>query len=72
MKRNVPTGQRSAAPMDDRPRDPTSDARVARRAFELWEARGRPAGDPLRDWLEAERQIARERDGAFATKEERR
>jgi len=30
---------------------------IARRAFELYEARGRTQGDHLEDWLEAERQI---------------
>jgi hypothetical protein len=30
---------------------------VARRAFELYEARGRAQGNDLDDWLEAERQI---------------
>ncbi len=30
---------------------------IAKRAFELYEARGRMLGYPLEDWLEAERQI---------------
>ncbi|HEU5115858.1 MAG TPA: DUF2934 domain-containing protein [Isosphaeraceae bacterium] len=31
---------------------------IARRAYELWEAAGRPEGDGLGDWFEAERQLA--------------
>lgn len=28
--------------------------RIAKKAYELWEQRGRPDGDDLRDWFEAE------------------
>jgi hypothetical protein len=35
---------------------PTHD-QIAARAFELWEARGRPLGDDQGDWYEAERQL---------------
>lgn len=28
--------------------------RISRKAYELWEQRGRPEGSALRDWLEAE------------------
>jgi hypothetical protein len=34
------------------------ESRVARRAYELWQARGCPHGDDLRDWFEAELQLA--------------
>lgn len=37
---------------------------IARRAHALWVARGSPHGSPLEDWLEAERQIAREHHAA--------
>lgn len=30
---------------------------IARRAYALWEARGRHEGDPEQDWLAAERQL---------------
>jgi len=29
--------------------------RIAEKAYALWEQRGRPHGNDLRDWLEAER-----------------
>jgi Protein of unknown function (DUF2934) len=29
--------------------------RIAERAYQLWEAKGRPAGTDLADWFEAER-----------------
>ena len=31
--------------------------RIAARAYQLYQERGARQGDPLRDWLEAERQI---------------
>lgn len=31
---------------------------IARRAHEVWQQRGCPQGDDLRDWLDAEREIA--------------
>ena len=34
-----------------------SRERIAARAYELWEARGRPEGSDLEDWFEAERQL---------------
>jgi len=30
---------------------------IARKAYELWEARGYPHGDPEHDWYEAERHL---------------
>lgn len=33
--------------------------RIARRAYELWEERGRPEGDDWRDWFDAERELLR-------------
>ena len=32
---------------------------IARRAFELWERRGRPHGHDVDDWLMAERELTR-------------
>lgn len=37
-----------------------SHEQVALRAYEKWNARGRPTGDDLRDWLEAEQELRRE------------
>jgi Protein of unknown function (DUF2934) len=37
-----------------------SDPSVAERAYRLWLERGRPHGSAEEDWLEAERQLARE------------
>jgi hypothetical protein len=31
---------------------------IAERAYELWNARGRPHGSPEEDWREAERQLS--------------
>jgi hypothetical protein len=36
-----------------------SDKSIAERAYELWEARGRPHGSSEQDWTEAERLAAR-------------
>lgn len=33
---------------------------IAERAYQLWNARGRPHGSEQEDWLEAERQLASE------------
>jgi Protein of unknown function (DUF2934) len=35
--------------------------RIQRRAYELWESEGRPAGREHAHWLQAEREIARTR-----------
>ncbi len=32
-------------------------ARISRTAYELWEQRGRPEGDALQDWLDAEAMV---------------
>ena len=34
-----------------------SHDRIAARAYELWEARGRPEGSDQEDWFEAEREL---------------
>ncbi len=34
---------------------PDAMRRIAEKAYALWEKRGRPHGDDLQDWLEAER-----------------
>ena len=55
----------SAAPVLDGPASPggpgngagLTHGQIAVRAYQLWEARGRPAGTDRDDWLEAERQL---------------
>ncbi len=55
----------SAAPAPDGPASPgdpehgagLTHEQIAVRAYQLWEARGRPAGTDRDDWLEAERQL---------------
>ena len=37
----------------------SADARIAMRAYELYEERGRQDGHALADWLQAEREIRR-------------
>jgi hypothetical protein len=32
-------------------------AMIQRRAYEIWQAKGRPAGTALRDWLQAEAEV---------------
>jgi hypothetical protein len=40
-------------------RDPDVMKRIAETAYALWEKRGRPHGNDLRDWLEAEKIVLR-------------
>ena len=47
-------GQRLAGPRDDQNQN---RERVALRAYERWEARGREDGRDQEDWFEAEREI---------------
>ena len=35
---------------------------ISRRAYELWEQRGRRDGNALQDWLEAERMVKEQRN----------
>ena len=35
-------------------------ARIAARAYELWERRGKPEGSPEMDWYAAEKELARD------------
>jgi hypothetical protein len=52
-----------AKPTDARIRtEPTADD-VARRAYELYEARGAESGADLDDWLRAERELREAPDG---------
>jgi hypothetical protein len=40
-----------------------STEEIARRAYEIWEARGRPAGDGSEDWDAAVAELSARRDG---------
>lgn len=57
--------QQSAATASDRPTHVTpehvSEDEIARRAFELYEARGREDGRDSDDWLQAERELDEQR-----------
>jgi hypothetical protein len=57
------------------PRKKSSDIEtdaIARKAYELWEGRGYPHGDPEHDWYEAERHLKAEADGKKAGKPKRK
>jgi hypothetical protein len=43
------------------------EERIRQRAYELWEAAGRPGNDHQKFWLIAEAEIAAEEDGADRT-----
>ena len=36
---------------------PRSDEEIARKAYELWEHRGRPFGSPDEDWYKAQQEL---------------
>ena len=59
-KKSEPARDRSAEPYSETPALLLSHEQVALRAYEKWSARGRPTGDDLRDWLEAEQELRRE------------
>lgn len=50
------------------PQEPFNDreAEVRRRAYELYEQRGKTAGSELQDWLQAESEMADEYDSVAA------
>jgi len=59
---NEPINRRSASFWTDKAKADFQSLHhrlVARRAYERWEANGRPSGTALRDWLEAEAEVAR-------------
>jgi hypothetical protein len=47
------------ASMSDSPTSDIGNDEIARRAYEIYEARGRTDGADLDDWFEAERQLRR-------------
>ncbi|MEW6246400.1 MAG: DUF2934 domain-containing protein [Nitrospirota bacterium] len=54
-----PETQTAASPPDSEPASRTDDlyTRIAQRAYELYERRGREHGHDLDDWLAAEREL---------------
>jgi hypothetical protein len=50
-----------AAPAVREPLEWNVEAAIAERAYAIWEAEGRPAGAAVRNWLQAEEEIWRER-----------
>ena len=44
--------------------NPLSHENISQRAYEIWEARGRPESDGQEEWDEAVRQIQSELEGA--------
>jgi hypothetical protein len=50
---------------EDRHHGGSRAARIARLAYEKWQARGCPAGDDRRDWFDAEKEIATSSDGTI-------
>ncbi len=49
------------------PGNPVSKEAVRRRAYELFELRGKQHGHALQDWLDAERQLRAERESFAAS-----
>jgi hypothetical protein len=41
--------------------------KIAQRAYEKWVQRGRPHGDGVQDWLDAEKEVKQELDGTPST-----
>jgi hypothetical protein len=56
MKTRVTAAARNAKPTGTQPAS-TSDGDVARRAYEIYLARGREHGHDIDDWLQAEREL---------------
>jgi hypothetical protein len=62
-KKDQALDQKTAAGFVARdPGQPLSYDEVARRAYEIYVARGRGEGSDLEDWLRAERELLRERE----------
>jgi hypothetical protein len=47
----------TATPPAEPPSSPMSDEEIARKAYFLWESRGRPHGSPEEDWHRAKEQL---------------
>ena len=57
-------GQSSLADVADDPSDAPTDDAIRARAYEIYLTRGPNDGDHLTDWLAAERELRRRRDGS--------
>ena len=55
-KRNQPTARSQGGRRTPAQKEPTRDM-IARRAYEIWESRGCPAGSGVEDWLIAEAEL---------------
>ena len=55
-RKATPPRKRKAAVSPDARQITATD--ISRRAYELYEARGTSGGDPLEDWLRAERELS--------------
>jgi hypothetical protein len=53
----------SNASTDSSTSTPSSDA-ISRRAYELWEQEGRPEGNDMRHWLQAEKELGGSRSAS--------
>jgi hypothetical protein len=51
--------------------DAVSDEQIARRAYEIWEARGKPATDGSEDWQAAKAELEAARIGRNGSTQER-
>lgn len=52
----------SAKAANTKPKEPTREE-IAARAYDLYLRRGQTPGDPVEDWLQAERELRAERQG---------
>lgn len=48
---------RKAQKQDVSLHDPSRMKKIAEKAYSLWEKRGRPHGNDMQDWIEAERLV---------------
>jgi hypothetical protein len=58
QKMTAPSTTKPAIPAASRGRQSDLHERVRRRAYELWESEGRPAGREHDHWFQAEREVA--------------
>lgn len=56
-KASAPRAKR-AKPANGTTSTPVGANEISRLAYEIYEARGRTAGSPLEDWLQAEQQLS--------------
>jgi len=56
-RKPTPDASRTAAQPPAPARAPAPAGKVAERAYQIWQARGRPSGHDLEHWLQAEREL---------------